>query len=162
MNLQVDDPVAFVADEASWDAMELAVANMADVHPEDVTVNLTVVNVTSRRLRDSEERRLQNQEVLCAATISVMDTDAADEVQSDLAGLTPDEITDYAQMALQDFNSDVTVTVAAAPEVAVQRGTTTMAPPTVGSGQASAASLRWKAFSLAPFFAVSAWLLSNV
>lgn len=172
MNLQVDDPVGFVNDMANWAAMESAVADMAGsgVDAEDVTVSLTVVNVTRRRLRDTEERRLQdheerrlqNQEVLCAATISVEDTAQGNTLQGDLEQLTPAEIQVFAQVALAEAGSAVMVTVAAAPMVDVHRGTTTMPPSPAGSGQASAASLRWKAFSLAPFFAVSAWLLSNV
>jgi hypothetical protein len=167
LRLQVDNPVGFVNDEANWAAMEAAVADMAEVDVDDVIVNLTVVNVTRRRLRDTEERFLQDsapsQEVRCDATISVANTADGNTVQNLVEDLTPEEITTFAQTALEEAGLDVTVTVAAAPTVDVQQAATPPSPPpSTQSGQASAAGVRWKAFSLAPFFAVSAWILSNV
>jgi len=171
LNLQVADPVGFVDDDANWAAMEAAVADMAEVDVDDVTVNLTVVNVTGRRLRATEERFLQDsapsQEVRCDATISVESTADGNVLQEALEELSPAEITEFAQLALEAAGiTDVIVTVEAAPTVDVQQAATPPSPPPAavpaGSGQASAAGFRWKALSLAPFFAVSAWLLSNV
>lgn len=165
LRLVVADPVGFVADPRNWDAMEVAVADMAgpEVDAEDVTVNLTVVNSTRRRLRDTEERHLQETgEVNCEATISVEDTAAGNELKNTVEQLGADKIQAFAQEALTQAGSEVVVTVAATPTVDVQQAPTPRPPPAPGSGQASAAGVRWKAFSLAPFFAVSAWLLSNI
>lgn len=143
--------------------MEAAVADMASVNVELVSVELSVGNVTSgsRRLRDTEERRLQDGEVvICDANISVADEAAGDALAIGLQGLTPEEITTTAQAALTAAGMTVVVNVTGGFEsVGV---TVPPSPPPTPSGQASAASLRWKAFSLAPFFAVSAWLFSNV
>lgn len=162
MEMDVEDPTAFVNDERSAGAMAVAVAEMAgdSVDAGDVRVELSVGTRSSRRLL-SVERRLETEYVIIDADITVEDTAAADGLQTTLDLVTPEMMTNSTLDALEaagwdttDLGLEITLT---ATSISLPP-----APAPAPSGQASAASLRWKACSLAPFFAVSAWLLSNV
>lgn len=162
MNLEVDDPQEFVDDPLSEPTMKKAVAEMSGASEDDVSVELSVGNATTRRRLRDAERRLQGDEiVICDANISVADTAAANSMETTLTALTPTEIKAVVQEEFNDADIDVEFNVTSAISVVITLPNPPSPPPTP-SGQASAASSRWKAFSLAPFFAGCAWALSNV
>jgi hypothetical protein len=162
LNLEVDDPQGFVNDPLSEPTMKKAVAEMSNANENDVSVALSVGNAsdsTLRRLRTTERRLQDGEVVICDANISVADATAANSMEDVLTALTPTAIAAAVQQEFTAAGIVVEFNVTSAISVAI---TLPPSPPPTPSGQASAASTRWTAFSLAPCFAVSAWFLSNV
>lgn len=142
--------------------MKKAVAEMASANENDVSVALSVGNAsdsTARRLRNTERRLQDGEVVICDANISVADATAASSMETALTALTPTAIAAVVQQEFTEAGITVEFNVTSAMSVAIALPPS---PPPTPSGQASVASSRWTAFSLAPCFAVSAWVLSNV
>jgi len=160
LSLEVDDPQGFVDDARSAPTMKKAVAEMSGAEEDDVSVELSVGNATTRRrLRDAERRLQEDEVVICDANISVADTTAANSMETTLEALSTAAIADVVQQEFITAGIEVEFNVTSA--ISVQIVLPPSPPPSPGSGQASAASSRWRSLSLAPLCAVSAWLLSN-
>jgi hypothetical protein len=104
MAMTVDDPAAFVADEASGPAVEAGIATATGVEASAVTATLSV---GSRRLGG---RRAQAGTVDVAATIQAADAAAAAALQDTAAAVTAEAMATALNDALMDLNVTVTVT----------------------------------------------------
>lgn len=156
--MEVADPTAFVENPESEGAMQIAVADVANVHVDTVSVDLSAVPMTRRLLA---ARRLQQLVVAVEANITVADESAATALQTTIAAVSPEAMSNATNDALTEVGLDdlfnVTVT-ALASEVVLPPSP---APP-IPAGVANCASVRWKGYySLAPFVVVSAWFLSQ-
>jgi len=158
--MEVDDPQAFVNAPGSEEVMKTAIANITNVDVDTVSVVLFVKNLRRLLLADAE-RRLQATAVGVNATIAVADETAANSLQSVVAAVSPEAMSDATNDALVSAGlTQFTVNVTTLAAVVVLPPVAPSPPPS--PGVANCASLRWKAhYSLAPFVAVSAWFISQ-
>jgi len=160
LTMNVADPADFVSKPSSARAMKSAVATMAQVEADAVTVDLSVGSAAARRVR-----RLQDTWVIVDAQIEVADADAATALDTSLTALDTDNITNFIMDALTA--EDVNMTDLGLEVLRMATEITGLPPADTGgmdsgSGTASGASLGCKASSVALFSAVSTWLLSHV
>jgi hypothetical protein len=161
MNMDVADPAGFAANPDNIAPMEAAVADIASVPLDTVSVTLEVGGASNSTRRLLDARRLQDTYVIVNSEIAVADTTVAAALETTIAAVTPAQMTTSLETALTDAGVNVSalgLNVTSAATVTVTPAPPTSAP---GAGQASGAILSCKAFSLAPLFAVSAWLLSH-
>lgn len=158
LTMEVDDPLAFVNEPGSEGVMKTAVAEVANVNVNTVSVVLFVKNL--RRLLLAE-RRLQTTAVGVNATITVEDEAAANSLQTVIAAVSPEDMSNATNVALATAGlTQFTVNVTTLAAVIVLPPVSPSPPPS--PGVANCASLRWKAYySLAPFVAASAWFISQ-
>lgn len=160
LTMEVEDPQAFVNEPGSQGVMRAAVAEVANVNVDTVSVVLFVKNL--RRLLLAE-RRLQATAVGVNATITVEDEAAANSLQSVIEAVSPEDMSNATNVALASAGlTQFSVNVTALAAVIVLPPVTPSPSPPPSPGVANCASLRWKAYySLAPFVAVSAWFISQ-
>lgn len=108
MSLEVEDPQAFVDNNASEAAMVTAVAAAADVDESQVTVRLSVG--TRRLLLAEVSRRLQGT-VIVASNITMAGADEASDLRTSIATVTPEAMTVHANTALEAAGVNVTVAI---------------------------------------------------
>lgn len=161
MELDVEDPAAFVALPGSELAMETAVAEVADVLVSAVEVDLSVGTRSSRRLRDERQLQAGSEYVIVDATISVADAAAATTLATAVAAVSVEDFQNATTTALQAAGINVVVNVSSVAAVAVGLPDAPAPAPSTLSGTASCANLKWKISSFAPVFAVFSWLLSQ-
>jgi len=160
ITMDVDDPAAFVSEPGSVGAVRTAIAQVANVDVNDVRVVLFVKTLLRRLLI---ARRLERDVVGVNATITVVDEAAATTLQTSIAAVTPDAMSNATNVALEEAGlTQFTVNVTELAAVVVLPPPPPADPPGPPSGTANCASVRWKAYyNPAPFVAVSAWLFSQ-
>lgn len=158
MSMTVANPAAFVADAATNEPiMVTAVAAIAEVEEADVSVDLRVGEAGRRLLRRLQDGGDASGTVIVDATIEVADANAGAALETLLGEVTAEMMTNHTLAAFDEAGID---TSALGLEVT---GFTTevLLPLPPSTGESNGATLGHKASNLAPFLAVSAWVLSH-
>jgi hypothetical protein len=179
VNMDVADPQDFVSD-ANKAANQLVVAQsiavLVNVQESAVSVVLSLGTRSNRRLAAAALRRLTTNTTYVIATseITVADEAAANIVKTAADAVSPTDMTTqvkaqlvasgYTQAQVDALGLNVTSAAAVVVLPGTTNGTATNATNATANnvGTGTAAGAIKTSFSIAPLFAVCAWVFSNV